>query len=216
MHLDTGSTDIPDTGSTAPEGAVTDETKLGVGGNVEIQFGVEKVSATEWKLDFKDAKCPRLNEKYGLAPAETASAPDAAPADAQTELPAEGSVLALCGLTAADIRTADGAFAGEPTETSDGYAACIDCGDTSFEAFESWLNALADSCRAAAKDGIIYEPNFFEPDSVEPLEAFELDPAAINVVQFAYRTGGHEIYVTAANTGSEEYQNTFSCYLAVY
>ena len=37
---------------------------LGVGGNVEIQFTAEKKSATEWKLDFKDAKCPMLESKY--------------------------------------------------------------------------------------------------------------------------------------------------------
>lgn len=144
------------------------------------------------------------------------TAPDVIPAETQTELPAEGSILALCGLTAADLRTPAGTFAIEPIETDEVYMACIDCGDTSFETFESWLNALADSCRSAAKDGIIYEPNFFEPESVEPLEAFELEPGAINIVQFAYKTDGHEIYVTAADTGTEEVENAFSCYLSVY
>ena len=34
------------------------------GGNVEIQFGAEKISATEWKLNFENAKCPALDSKY--------------------------------------------------------------------------------------------------------------------------------------------------------
>lgn len=37
---------------------------LGVGGNVEIQFGVEKIDATKWKFDFSNAKCPALESKY--------------------------------------------------------------------------------------------------------------------------------------------------------
>ena len=37
---------------------------LGVGGNVEIQFSVEKVNDTEWKMDFSNAKCPALEAKY--------------------------------------------------------------------------------------------------------------------------------------------------------
>ena len=35
-----------------------------MGGNVEVQIGAEKVSATEWKLDFENAKCPALESKY--------------------------------------------------------------------------------------------------------------------------------------------------------
>ena len=33
---------------------------IGVGGDVEIQFGAEKISDTQWKLDFENAKCSRL------------------------------------------------------------------------------------------------------------------------------------------------------------
>lgn len=44
---------------------------LGVGGNVEIQFGVEKVNDTKWKMDFSNAKCPALESKY----ADAASSP---------------------------------------------------------------------------------------------------------------------------------------------
>ncbi len=44
---------------------------LGVGGNVEIQFGVEKVNETKWKMDFSNAKCPALESKYGKASAPT-------------------------------------------------------------------------------------------------------------------------------------------------
>lgn len=34
------------------------------GGNVEVQFGAEKKNATEWKLDFENAKCPVLDSRY--------------------------------------------------------------------------------------------------------------------------------------------------------
>ena len=35
-----------------------------MGGNVEVQFDAEKVNATEWKMDFSNAKCPKLESKY--------------------------------------------------------------------------------------------------------------------------------------------------------
>ncbi len=41
-----------------------------MGGNVEVQFGVEKVSPTEWKMDFSNAKCPALESKYAEAAAQ--------------------------------------------------------------------------------------------------------------------------------------------------
>lgn len=36
---------------------------LGIGGDVEIQFGIEKVSATEWKFDFSNVKCQTLENR---------------------------------------------------------------------------------------------------------------------------------------------------------
>ena len=35
-----------------------------MGGNVEIQFTAEKKSPTDWKMDFSNAKCPALENKY--------------------------------------------------------------------------------------------------------------------------------------------------------
>lgn len=35
-----------------------------MGGNVEVQFTAEKVSATDWKMDFSNARCPALESKY--------------------------------------------------------------------------------------------------------------------------------------------------------
>lgn len=35
-----------------------------MGGDVEVQFTVEKVNDTDWKMDFSDAKCPALESKY--------------------------------------------------------------------------------------------------------------------------------------------------------
>lgn len=35
-----------------------------MGGDVEVQFTAEKVNATDWKMDFSDAKCPALESKY--------------------------------------------------------------------------------------------------------------------------------------------------------
>ncbi len=35
-----------------------------MGGNVEVQFTAEKKSPTEWEMDFSEAKCPALEEKY--------------------------------------------------------------------------------------------------------------------------------------------------------
>ena len=56
---------VPDLGKYTMVLARDGSNDLGVGGDVEIQFTAEKVSATEWKLDFKDAKCPGLESKYG-------------------------------------------------------------------------------------------------------------------------------------------------------
>lgn len=38
-----------------------------MGGDVEIQFDAEKISDTEWKFDFENAKCPALESKYADA-----------------------------------------------------------------------------------------------------------------------------------------------------
>lgn len=35
-----------------------------MGGNVEVQFTAEKKSPTDWKMDFSNAKCPKLESKY--------------------------------------------------------------------------------------------------------------------------------------------------------
>lgn len=42
-----------------------------MGGDVEIQFNAEKVSATDWKMDFSDAKCPALESKYAETSTDT-------------------------------------------------------------------------------------------------------------------------------------------------
>ena len=54
---------------------------LGVGGNVEIQFGVEKVNATKWKMDFSNAKCPALESKYADASASSTASENVAESD---------------------------------------------------------------------------------------------------------------------------------------
>ena len=35
-----------------------------MGGNVEVQFTAEKKNPADWKMDFTNAKCPRLESKY--------------------------------------------------------------------------------------------------------------------------------------------------------
>ena len=175
-----------------------------MGGDVEIQFTAEKVSATEWKLDFSNAKCPRLESKYSGNPEQIPSAPDGGGESSDSE------VLNACGLTVDNIRTAVGASMGEALETPTQYIVPVFCADASFESFESWLYALADNCRKAAKDGSIYESEF----TAEPLTSFELEPGGIHIVQFVYKTAGHTVYVTASESGSVE--NAFSCNIQVY
>ena len=177
---------------------------LGVGGNVEIQFEAEKINATEWKMDFSNAKCPALQSKYEesseLFPTAPVEGSDASDSEA----------LKLCGLTVADIRTNVGTSLGNVTETPTQYVAPVFCADSSFDSFESWLYALADNCRKAAKDGNIYESEF----TTEPCTTFELDPKAINIIQFVYKTVGHTVYVTASSSGSVE--GAFSCNIQIY
>ena len=133
------------------------------------------------------------------------------PADGQNNSTEEDSVLDLCGLTADDIQTSVGTSLGDALETPTQYIVPVFCADTSFASFESWVNALADNCRKTAKDGNIYESEF----KTEPLTAFDLDSgAAINIVQFVYKTTGHTVYVTASESGSVE--NAFSCNIQVY
>lgn len=133
------------------------------------------------------------------------------PADGQNNSSKEDSVLDLCGLTTEDIKTSVGTSLGETLETPTQYIVPVFCTDASFASFENWVNALADNCRKAAKDGNIYESEF----TTEPLTAFELDSgAAINIVQFVYKTTGHTVYVTASESGSVE--NAFSCNIQVY
>lgn len=129
----------------------------------------------------------------------------------QTDPSGEASVLDLCGLTVDEIQTTVGTSLGEAIETPTQYVVPVFCADASFESFEGWVNALADNCRSAAKDGNIYEDEF----STEPQDSFELDTEAlINMVQFVYKTAGHTVYVTAADAGSVE--NAFSCNIQVY
>ena len=131
--------------------------------------------------------------------------------DGQNNLSKENSVLDLCGLTADDIKTSVGTSLGEVLETPTQYIVPVFCVDTSFESFEGWGNALADNCRKAAKDGTIYESEF----TTEPLTAFDLDSgAAINIIQFVYKTTVHTVYVAASESGSVE--NAFSCNIQVY
>ena len=35
-----------------------------MGGNVEVQFTAEKVGPKDWKMDFTNARCPKLESKY--------------------------------------------------------------------------------------------------------------------------------------------------------
>lgn len=116
----------------------------------------------------------------------------------------------LCGLTLNDIITSAGKSAGEIVETADAFAAPVYCEDTSFDSFAAWLNALAENCRKASTDGKLYEDEF----TWSEIDAFELDSEAINVVLFIYKTTGHTVYVTAADSGSAE--NAFSCSIQVY
>lgn len=179
---------------------------IGVGGNVEVQFGVEKTSDTKWKFDFENAKCPALDSKYAGTSGEGSSA-----AAGNTDSSNDSEVLNACGLTVDDIKTSVGTSLGDALETPTQYIVPVFCADASFTSFESWVNALADNCRKAAKDGNIYESEF----KTEPLTAFELDSgAAINIVQFVYKTTGHTVYVTASESGSVE--NAFSCNIQVY
>ena len=50
-----------------------------MGGDVEVQFTAEKVSATDWKIDFSNVKCPVLESKYveNAADAEVVTAAEA-------------------------------------------------------------------------------------------------------------------------------------------
>ena len=158
------------------------------------------------------AACGNENTNTPAEDKPAASENEPSASAGEQSAPASGdSVLALCGLTVDDIKTSVGASLGDALETPTQYIVPVFCADTSSETCASWVNALADNCRKAAKDGSIYEDEF----KTEPLTAFTFDTEAlINMVQFIYRTAGHVVYVTAADSGSVE--NAFSCNIQMY
>lgn len=181
--------------------------ELGVGGNVEIQFGIEKIDDENWKFDFSNAKCPALNSKYGVV--EDPVTPDGDPENGNQGSESVSALLASVGLSEADIQTSLGFALGTPTESDAQYV--VSAAYDSADSFKNWVEAIAESCRKAAKDGNIYESEF----STEPLTSFDIDESAvINMVQFIYKTTGKVVYVTLSSAGSEE--NTFSCNIQIY
>lgn len=182
---------------------------LGVGGNVEIQFGVEKVNDTKWKMDFSNAKCPALESKY---------ADEASVADTETETEAlsatpavtgNSAILASIGLSEEDIKSSLGFELVKTTETDAQYMGSV--AYDSSDSFAEWVESIAESCRKASKDGNIYESEF----SDEAMTSFDIDDSyLINMVQFIYRTSNKVVYVTLSSAGSEE--NTFLCNIQVY
>ena len=123
---------------------------------------------------------------------------------------AKHPVLDLCGLTVADIEAGVTTLGEDYQETESGFSGVMFPAELNFENFEKWVNALAENCRKASKDGKLYESEMSE----EEVTSFSLDPNALmNVVLFIYRTNGKVVYVTAsyAVTGS-----AFSCKLEVY
>ncbi len=175
-----------------------------MGGDVEIQFAAEKKSPTDWRMDFSNVKCPRLDSKHDGYPEHVPTDPE------EGGESSDSAVLKLCGLTLNDILTSAGKSLGEITEAADAFAAPVYCEDTSFASFEAWLGALAENCRNASTDGKLYEDEFTWTE----INSFELDPNAINVILFIYKTSGHSIYVTASNDGAVE--GAFSCRIQVY
>ena len=270
--------------------------ELGVGGNVEIQFGIEKIDDENWKFDFSNAKCSALNSKYGvdgdfaeysrefweakypgenLCPFsieengkeysyywvsglegwdgtmaswikqpfnwngwhmtddgcivnkdETLKLTDdwkdgesmssfctvtteKYEKDSKQGSEGNSAVLASVGLSEADIKTTLGMTLGTPTESAAQYFVSVSY--DSADSFGKWVEAIAESCRKASKDGSIYESEF----TTEPLTSFNIDDAAaINMVQFIYKTTGKVVYVTLSSAGSEA--NTFSCNIQIY
>lgn len=124
--------------------------------------------------------------------------------------PKEDSVFNLCGLTVDDIKTCVGTSLGDGIETPTQYIVPVFCADTSSETFANWLNELADNCRKAAKDGTLYQDEF----SWKVIDSFDIEAGAMNFLQFVYKTDGHTVYVTAADSGSVE--GAFSCNIQVY
>ncbi len=178
-----------------------------MGGDVEIQFDAEKISDTEWKFDFENAKCPALDSKYA---GNSSTSQTNEPAGEHSGTSVDSAVLKLCGLTLNDIITSTGKSAGDIVETADVFTAPVYCEDTSFDSFEAWLGALAENCRKASTDGKLYEDEFTWTE----INDFELDSNAVNVILFIYKTTGHSVYVTASNDGSVE--GAFSCKIQVY
>lgn len=133
------------------------------------------------------------------------------PAGSQAADSADHPVLKLCSLTVEDIEAGVTTLGDTTLETESGFVGSMTPAEFNFTSFESWVNALAENCRKAAKDGKLYESEL----STEEITSFSLDPNALaNVVLFIYRTnGGKVIYVTASYfvTG-----NVFSCKLEVY
>lgn len=185
-----------------------------MGGNVEVQFTAEKKSPTDWKMDFSEVKCPALESKY----ADGVSSSDASNAGTSTETSdaasasataGDSAVLASIGLTEDDIKSSLGFTLGTPTGTDSQYYVSVEY--DSMDSFPQWVEAVAESCRKASKDGNIYESEF----SAEAMTSFDIDDsAAINVVQFIYKTTNKVVYVTLSSSGSEE--NSFICNIQVY
>ena len=109
-----------------------------------------------------------------------------------------------------DIITTAGKSAGDITESADVTAVPVYCEDTSFSSFKAWMDALAENCRNVSTDGKLYEDEW----SWTEITDFDLDPDAINIVLFIYKTAGHSVYVTASNGG--EVAGSFSCRIQVY
>ena len=184
---------------------------LGVGGNVEISFGVEKVNDTKWKMDFSNAKCPALEGKYGEAPASSTESEEVSSDDlsATPAVSGDSTVLVSVGLTEADVKTSLGFEVVNLTETDSQYYASVKY--DSQESFAQWVEAIAQSCREVSKDGNIYESEF----DTEAKTSFDIDDSyAINMVQFIYRISNKVVYVTLSSAGSED--NTFLCNIQVY
>lgn len=132
------------------------------------------------------------------------------PAANETAAPADHPVLKLCGLTVADIEAGVTTLNDGAMETESAFVGAMTPAELNFENFEKWVNVLAENCRKASKDGMLYESEM----SADEVTSFTLDAGALmNVVQFIYRTNNKVIYVTVsyAITGS-----AFSCKLETY
>ncbi len=122
---------------------------------------------------------------------------------------AESKVLASIGLSEADIKSSLGFELGTTSEADAQYMGSV--AYDSLDSFDEWVEAVAESCRKASKDGNIYESEFSE----EAMTSFDIDDSyAINMVQFIYRTSSKVVYVTLSSAGSQE--NTFLCNIQVY